>query len=139
MIPTIDETYEELRAVWRHYDGIHHTAEHARSAHETIKAQVDEIRRAYLDDIYADPQGKVKFSNQERREAEAQRRLVCQWPELVAKEEKAAEQRRITAAELERSEQGLKTMRSLAALVEAHTRMETVVADVASMPRMVRR
>lgn len=135
----LQDTYEELRAVLNHYDAIHRTAEAARTDHTTIERQISEIRRAYLDDIYADPTSKVKFSNQERREAEAQRRLETHWPELVQQEAEASERRRNAAAELERSEQALKTHRVLATLGDAQTRLELESMAVASMPRMIRR
>lgn len=139
MIPTVDETYEELRAVLNHFDNIHRVAEGARTDHMTLERQITDIRRAYLDDIYVDPQSKVKYSNQERREAEVERRLTADWPDLVAQEARLAEERRNATAELERSEAALKTYRILAQLVDAQTRMETESMAVASMPRMVRR
>lgn len=135
--PSIPELYEELRAVLRHYDSIHRAAENARVTHTTIERQIADIRRAYLDDIYADPQGKVKYSNQERRDAEAQRRLEAHWPDLLQEEAIAAHHKRETSAELERSQEALKTYRALAGLIEAEKRVEAVTMDVASMPRIV--
>jgi hypothetical protein len=136
---TIDtyELFEELRAVLRHYDAIHRTAEDARTAHATIERQISDIRRAYMDDIYADPAGKVKYSNQERRDAEAQRRLEAHWPDLLQEEQQAATAKREATAELERSTEALKTYRALAGLVESEKRIEAVMVDVASMPRIV--
>lgn len=136
---TTADIFEELRAVLRQYDAIHRTAEDARTTHATIEHQISEIRRAYMDDIYADPQGKVKYSNQERRDAEAQRRLETHWPDLIQEEATAAQHKRESTAELERSTEALKTYRALAGLLEAERRVEAVLADVASMPRMIRR
>jgi hypothetical protein len=136
---TVDtfELFEELRATLRHYDSIHRTAEDARTTHATVERQIAEIRRAYMDDIYADPAGKVKYSNQERRDAEAQRRLETQWADLLQEEAIAAQHKRETTAELERSQEALKTYRALAGLIEAEKRLDAVTADVASMPRIV--
>lgn len=136
---TTADIFEELKAVLRHYDAIHRTAEDARNAHATLDHQISEIRRAYMDDIYADPQGKVKYSNQERRDAEAQRRLETHWSDLLQEEATAAQHKREATAELERSQEALKTYRALAGLIEAEKRMEAVMTDVASMPRMIRR
>lgn len=134
-----EELFEELKVIFRHYDATHRTAEDARTTHATIEHQISEIRRAYMDDIYADPQGKVKYSNQERRDAEAQRRLETHWPDLMQEETVAAQHKREATAELERSEQALKTYRALAGLAEAERRVDAILADVASMPRMIRR
>lgn len=136
---TSTELYTELHAVMQHYDACHRNAEDARLTHVSLEAQIADIRRAYMDDIYADPQGKVKYSNQERRDAEAQRRLESHWGDLLQKEVDAKTQRHRFAAELERSQEALKTYRALAGLMEAEKRLEAVMTDVASMPRMIRR
>lgn len=138
-LPDTPEIYEELLSVLRHFDACHRNAEDARRDHAAAEAEVNEIRRSYMDAIYTDPQGKVKWSNQERREAEAQRRIEEHWPDLIDREAHTRTRRLEFAAELERSTEALKTYRILAALVEAEVRRETVAVDVASMPRMVRR
>lgn len=135
------ETYDELRSVMNHYHHVHVATEAARTDHATIERQIGEIRRAYsarlYEEIAASPELKVKFSNQERRDAEVQRRLEADIPEMLHQELEAHQHRQNLTAELERSEQALKTMRVLAGLVEVERRMETVMADVATMPRIV--
>lgn len=134
------ELIEELRACLRHYTTIHEVHEAARFNHTSLEAQVAEIRRAYTERLYRDiaddPSLKVQFSNQERRDIEVQRRLERDIAELLQQEANAKQHRTESGAELERSAEALKTMRALAGLVEAERRMEAVMTDVASMPRI---
>lgn len=137
------EVFSELHAVLQHYDACHRNAEDSKAHHITLETQVEDIRRAYTTQLYADIANDAKLkilcSNQERREIEVERRLESDIPEMLKQEREAKEQRQRFAAELERSQEALKTYRALAGLMEAEKRLEAVTTDVASMPRMIRR
>lgn len=139
----ISDTYDELRAVWQHYDAIHRNHEQSRNAHMAVEQQVNDVRRALSEklrgDIANNPALKVQFSNAELRAAEVERQLTESIPQLLQEEATLRQRKQEDWAELERSQEAVKTMRALAALVDAERRMETVLTDVAAMPRMVRR
>lgn len=136
-----DDTLRELRDTLSTFDNAHRAAEHAWHVHHTFATELANIRGAYAKQIAAETgnDGKAKYSNAERREAELQRRLSEQWSDLVLDEEQAAQAKRATQAEVERLAERLRTLRIILAHETAQVELATEEARAAAMPQILRR
>lgn len=93
---------------------------------ESIKARYDAIEtdlKAAIADM-TDDKGKPRFSNDDRRKAELNRRLIADYAELVADLDKAKDDYQGAANACERAEEALKTARALLAYQTSENELE---------------
>ncbi len=133
---SIHDLYEETYAVQCHYDSIHRRAEGSHEYATDLAYRLNEIKATIKDAVAGNP----AFSNDVKRTAEVARRLHADYADLIEDELKAARQARQDRAELERSEQAIKTARARLASLTAMTNVEAarigLEAAQFSMPRL---
>lgn len=98
----------EVQALQRHYDAIHRKHELSHEYATNLTYRLGEIKVTLREAVANDP----TFSNEAKRAAEVSRRLAADFQDLVDDEATAGREARQDRAELERSEQALKTARS---------------------------
>lgn len=133
-----DDLPRQLIDCLNRFQVIHAEAEAAYLTHAEQNQALGAVRTSLMAEITRETtlDGKPIYSNQEKREAELQRRLSARFEALVSEEERLNSDRRMRQAELERVSEELKTLRALVAHDTARLELEAV--ETGSM-RLLRR
>jgi arylamine N-acetyltransferase len=117
---------------------VHAEAEASYLTHAELAGSLNSVKQSVMAEITRETthDGKPIYSNQEKREAELQRRLTTRFTALVDEEEQTNSDRRMRQAELERVSEELKTLRALVAHETA--RLELEATETGSL-RLLRR
>ena len=135
-VPDPSSLDEQAYALQRHTDVAHRQAEQSAAYAADLRYRLDEIKTALKDAVANDP----RFTNDSKRTAEVARRLQADYRDLVDDETTAGRTARADWAELERSQQALKTtlvrLRHQTALIELDAARVGLEAAQTTMPRL---
>ena len=135
-----DDLPRQLIDCLNRFQDIHAEAEAAYLTHAEQNHALTQVKTSVMAEITREQtlDGKPIYSNQEKREAELQRRLSARFAALVGEEERLNSDRRMRQAELERVSEELKTLRALVAHETAQLELSASEAFAASQPRLTR-